>query len=163
MNLIAFTILTGVGATALTDLWGLLRRRLLGMPVPNYAHVGRWIGHMRHGRFRHEAIAQAAPVRHEAALGWTAHYVIGVAYAALLPAVWGSGWFCAPTPAPALTVGIATVLAPFLLMQPGMGAGLFARRTPRPAVARLHSLAMHAVFGAGLYLSALALQAGCTT
>jgi hypothetical protein len=43
-------------------------------------------------------------------------------------------------------------------MQPAMGAGLAARRTPRPQAARLHSLAMHVVFGLGLYASALALH-----
>ena len=51
-------------------------------------------------------------------------------------------------------VGIGTVLAPFLLMQPGMGAGIAARRNPRPAVARMHSLVTHAMFGLGLYVAA---------
>lgn len=41
--------------------------------------------------------------------------------------------------------------APFLLMQPGMGAGIAASRTPRPTIARLHSLLTHAIFGLGLY------------
>jgi hypothetical protein len=47
------------------------------------------------------------------------------------------------------------VAAPFFLMQPGMGAGIAASRTPRPAAARLHSLINHAVFGLGLYLAAV--------
>lgn len=158
MELLACTVLVGVGATAAMDAWGLVRRRLLGVPLANYGHVGRWIGHMRHGRFRHEAIARATPVGHEAAIGWTAHYLIGIAFAALLPALAGAGWFRDPTPGPALAVGLATVLAPFLLMQPGMGAGLAARRTPRPNIARLHSLATHAVFGLGLYASAWSLR-----
>ena len=59
----------------------------------------------------------------------------------------------------ALLVGVVTVAAPFLLMQPGMGAGIAASRTPRPAIARVHSLLNHLAFGAGLYLSALLLQA----
>ncbi|MEW6332336.1 MAG: DUF2938 family protein, partial [Pseudomonadota bacterium] len=41
--------------------------------------------------------------------------------------------------------------APFLVMQPGMGAGIAARRTPRPAAARVQSLVTHAIFGLGLY------------
>ena len=49
--------------------------------------------------------------------------------------------------------------APFLLMQPGMGAGIAASRTPRPAAARLHSLVMHAMFGLGLYAAGLAISA----
>jgi nitrous oxidase accessory protein NosD len=41
-------------------------------------------------------------------------------------------------------------------MQPGMGAGIAASRTPKPAVARINSLLTHATFGLGLYLAALA-------
>jgi Protein of unknown function (DUF2938) len=52
---------------------------------------------------------------------------------------------------PALLVGIGTVAAPFLLMQPGMGAGIAASRTPRPAAARVQSLLTHFIFGVGLY------------
>jgi len=155
------TLLAGVGATALTDAWALARRRLLGVPPPRWDHVGRWIGHMRHGRFRHAAIGSATPVARETTIGWGAHYLIGMSFAALLWLVAGSGWFSDPTPGPALAVGIATVLAPFLLMQPGMGAGLAARLAPRPGMARLHSLATHAVFGLGLYLAALLLRPLC--
>jgi hypothetical protein len=53
-----------------------------------------------------------------------------------------------------LIVGIVTVAAPFLVMQPAMGAGLAARRTPKPNAARVQSLVNHAVFGVGLYASA---------
>jgi hypothetical protein len=59
---------------------------------------------------------------------------------------------------PALTVGLLTVAAPFLVMQPAMGAGLAARRTPNPNMSRLRSLATHGVFGAGLYGSAKVLE-----
>lgn len=163
MELLTNTVLVGAGATAVMDLWVLGRRHLLGVPVPSYGHVGRWLGHMRRGCFRHRAIAQAAPIRHEAALGWTVHYLVGIAFAALLPLLWGTAWFRQPAVGPALTVGLGTVLAPFLLMQPGMGAGFFARRTPRPAMARLHSLATHASFGLGLYLAAWVLRAFCPT
>lgn len=158
MDTLACMLLAGIGATALTDAWALARRRLLGVPLPRWGHVGRWLAHMRFGRFRHAAIDRAMPVAHEAAIGWAAHYLIGMAFALLLRVVAGPGWFAAPTPGPALAVGLATVLAPFLLMQPGMGAGLAARLAPRPAVARLQSLATHAVFGLGLYFAALLLQ-----
>lgn len=159
MDPMAATVFVGAGATALMDFWSLVRRRLLGVALPDYGLVGRWIGHMRHGRFRHDAIGRAAPVRGEAILGWSAHYLIGIAYAALLPLLWGAAWWREPTAGPALAVGLGTVFAPFLLMQPGMGAGFFASRTPQPAMARFHSIATHAVFGLGLYLAALGLRA----
>ncbi|MFA7585624.1 MAG: DUF2938 domain-containing protein [Novosphingobium sp.] len=153
MGYLVSTFLVGVGATAVTDVWAIARKRLLGVAPPNYGLVGRWIAHMPRGRFRHDAIAAAEPVQGEGLIGWTAHYLIGIAFAAILPAVWGVEWFRHPTLGPALLVGIGTVAAPFLVLQPGMGAGLAARRTPHPAAARLHSLVMHAFFGLGLYLA----------
>ena len=51
---------------------------------------------------------------------------------------------------------LVTVAAPLFLMQPGMGMGIAASKTPNPNAVRLRSLVTHAVFGAGLYLSALA-------
>jgi hypothetical protein len=39
-------------------------------------------------------------------------------------------------------------------MQPGMGAGIAASRTPRPVAARMQSLLTHIIFGLGLYASA---------
>ena len=151
MDLLAVTMLVGVGATAATDLWAIARKRLFGLAPPDYGLVGRWLAHMTRGRFRHDAIARAPAVRGERALGWAAHYGTGIAFAALLPALFGPAWLREPTPGPALLVGVVTVAAPFLLMQPGMGAGLAASRTPRPSFARLQSLVTHTVFGLGLY------------
>ena len=153
MDYLASTFLIGAGATAATDLWAIARRRLLGVPAPNYGLVGRWLAHMPRGRFRHDSIAAAAPVGGERLVGWTAHYLIGIAFAAILPVVWGPEWIRNPTLGPALAVGIGTVAAPFLVMQPGMGAGIAASRTPRPAAARLQSVLMHAIFGLGLYVA----------
>lgn len=153
MNNLVCALVMGVGATAAVDLWSIARRRIFGIPLPDYGLVGRWFAHLARGRFRHESIARSAAVRGEDVIGWVAHYVIGVAFAALLLAVWGLAWVRDPTIGPALLVGIGTVLAPFLVMQPGMGAGVAARRTPRPAAARVQSLVTHTVFGLGLYAS----------
>ncbi len=71
----------GVGATLATDLWAIARGRLLGVPAPDWGLVGRWLGHMARGRFRHERIAAAEPLRGERVIGWTAHYLIGIAFA----------------------------------------------------------------------------------
>lgn len=151
MDYLVSTLITGLGATLVMDLWGLVRRPLLGIPAPDYGLVGRWLAHMSRGRFRHDSIAKSAPVRGEQLLGWTAHYLTGIAFAAVLTGIWGPAWIRHPTVGPALIVGIGTVAAPFLLVQPGMGAGIAASRTPRPAAARTQSLVTHAVFGLGLY------------
>jgi hypothetical protein len=148
------TWVIGIGATAVIDAWALLRRRLFGIPLPDYGLVGRWIAHLARGRLRHEAIARVPAVRGERLIGWTAHYATGVCFAAILLGVAGAAWLQHPTLLPALLVGIATVAVPFLVMQPAMGAGIAASRTPRPAAARLQSVLTHAVFGVGLFLSA---------
>ena len=145
----------GVGATAVMDVWAVALKRFWCIPSLNYAMVGRWLGHLPRGTFSHTAIGQAAPVRDEAVLGWTAHYAIGVLFAAVLLALAGQEWVEAPTFAPALLAGVLSVAAPFCILQPGMGAGLAASKTPRPNAARVRSLMAHTAFGIGLYLAAL--------
>jgi hypothetical protein len=159
MELVASSMLIGAGATALVDLWALARRGLFGSPLPDYGLVGRWIAWLPRGRFRHQPIGATPPERSERLIGWAAHYGIGVAFATTLVGLMGGEWLARPTLVPALLFGIATVAAPFLLMQPGMGAGIAASRTPRPGAARLQSLITHAVFGFGLYATARVLSA----
>lgn len=156
MKEVLLVFLVGMGATAVMDAWSWLRLRLFGVALPNYALVGRWIAHFGDGTFRHASIASAAPRRFERAIGWAAHYLIGAGFAAVLALVAGLEWFRAPTLMPALLVGVATVAAPFLVMQPAMGSGVAASRTPNPRAARLQSLATHASFGIGLYVAGLA-------
>ena len=158
MDYAGSALFIGAGATLTTDLWAIARGRLFGVPAPDWGLVGRWLGHMARGRFRHERIATAEPVRGERVIGWTAHYLIGITFAGGLLAICGLEWTRQPALAPALAFGIATVAAPFLLMQPGMGAGIAASRTPRPNFARLQSLVTHAVFGLGLYAAGLVLK-----
>jgi hypothetical protein len=151
MNYLVCTLLIGAGATVVMDIWAVARKRLLGIPSLDYALVGRWLVHAMRGRFQHDRIAASPAVPRERAIGWTAHYLIGIAFAAVLLAIWGLDWARHPTIGPALIVGIGSVAAPFLVMQPGMGAGIAASRTPRPSAARLQSIVTHAIFGLGLY------------
>ena len=151
---IGSVVLTGVGATLVTDLWCLVRQRVFAVPFPNYAFVGRWIAHMARGRIVHDSIAAAAPINGERAMGWIIHYLIGITFAFVLSVTVGSQWFQQPTALPAILVGIGAVVAPFFVMQPAMGAGIAASRTPRPSAARFHSLVMHTIFGIGLYVAA---------
>ncbi len=160
MTLMISVLVLGIGATLVMDLWGLVRRALFGVPTPDYRLVGRWLAHMRHGQFVHRPIAASAPVAGESLLGWAFHYTVGIAFAALLVGLEGRAWMAQPTLLPALAVGLATVVAPLLLLQPGMGTGIAASKVPRPWHARFHSVVTHLVFGAGLYLSALMLASG---
>ena len=151
-------VLVGVGATAFVDLWSIVRARLFDVPAPNFAMVGRWFAYFPRGRFRHDSIAATPALPGERLIGWVAHYLIGIAFAALLVGLVDREWLEQPRLGPALLVGVATVVFPLLVMQPGMGAGIAASRTPNPGAARLHSIVTHAMFGLGLYLASLAVR-----
>lgn len=151
MTVLLYSVAIGAGATLLIDLWAVTRAALFDVPTPNYGLVGRWLIGIMHGEFRLDVRTAARPAAHERACGWIAHYLIGVYFAMVLLLSSGPAWLDQPTLAPAMIVGIGTVAAPFLLMQPGMGAGLAASRTRNPWSARLQSLITHSIFGIGLY------------
>lgn len=149
---------TGVGATIVLDIWSQAARRF-GVTPSNWGMVGRWIGHMPGGRFIHNNIAAAPPIAGERAIGWSAHYVIGVFYAAVLLGIMGVGWARQPTLLPALIFGWATMAAPFFIMQPAMGGGIASSKAPNPNAARLKTLLSHTVYGLGLFATALVVSA----
>ncbi|WP_075258219.1 DUF2938 domain-containing protein [Herbaspirillum camelliae] len=153
----ARVVLIGVGATLVMDLWTALLKAL-GAATLNYALVGRWAGHLLQGQLAHASIGKAAPIRGELPLGWAIHYGVGIAFAVLLVLLCGTGWLSDPTWEAALVVGVATIVFPLFVMQPAMGAGIAGSRTPAPFKNGLRSLATHAVFGSGLYLSAAVLK-----
>ena len=148
---------TGIGATAVLDIW-LFALQRAGVQTLPMSLIGRWIGYVAQGRPLQPAIRQARPIAGESALGWLFHYGVGVVFAAILVSLAGSDWIRSPTLLPAVALGIFTVAMPLLVMQPAMGAGFAASRTPKPILNCLKSVANHAVFGCGLYLSAAAVS-----
>ncbi|BET95671.1 DUF2938 domain-containing protein [Xenorhabdus taiwanensis] len=157
LEFIVYSVLVGTGATVFMDLWAVFIKRYFGIPSLNYSMVGRWIGHIPKGKFIHTSILQAEPMKGETGIGWFAHYLIGIIFAGLLLFIYGLDWARNPTFLPALMIGIVTVVAPFFIMQPGMGMGIAASKTPAPNTTRLRSLMAHASYGVGLYLAALLL------
>jgi hypothetical protein len=156
VTLLLATIFIGVGTTLFFDLWcwGLCKAQ--GVDVPDWRLAGRWFGHVAQGRLLHDDMAAARPIANEQTIGWIGHYAIGVLYAAVLVAWQGQTWLHSPTLAPALFIGIVTVLAGWLIMSPGMGNGIAASRAPAPWKTRGLQLLAHAVFGIGLWVCALA-------
>lgn len=158
---LSIQILTiGLGATALMDLWLVMIKRL-GLPTQSFALVGRWLGHVIKGNWHNPSIAKSPPVRGELELGWIAHYTLGVLFAMLLVLLLGQEWLKAPTPLPAVIFGLLTVLIPWLIVQPAMGAGVMSSKTQHPLKSCIRNLLNHAVFGFGLYVSALLYQVLC--
>jgi hypothetical protein len=150
---ISRVILIGCGATLVMDIWLMFLKRV-GIQTLNFALIGRWVGLLARGQFAHESIARATPVVHETLLGWLTHYAVGIVFAGLLIGIAGTAWLAAPSPGIAFLTGIATVAFPLFIMQPAMGMGIAASKTPAPFRNCLRSVINHSVFGLGLYLSA---------
>jgi hypothetical protein len=151
-------ILIGLGATLTFDLWALLLKYVIKLTPSNFCLVGRWLRYMPEGTFRHSNIASAPTKSAECAVGWIAHYMIGITFAVTFVAFVGNNWLQHPTLIPAITFGMVTVGAPFLIMQPAFGLGVAASKTSNPMQTRLRSLMNHTAFGLGLYLFGLLLS-----
>ena len=156
-ELVVKAALIGIGGTIVLDLWALFTARVMGLPATNWAMVGRWFGNMPRGQLVQGTMTTAKPVTGELAIGWMAHYAIGIFYGLLLPAFWGRDWLDRPTLLPAMILAWVLLVAPWFMMMPGMGMGIAGSRTPRPTITRLRSAMNHSVFGLGMYATAIAL------
>ena len=154
LALVIGATLVGIGATLVMDLWNLFLKAAFGIPSLDLCLLGRWVGHMPAGTFRHERITGASPKEGECLVGRAAHYGIGVGLASALALLTSGDSLLRPALLPALLFGLVTVVFPFLLMQPALGLGVASSRTPDPARARLKSLMCHAAFGFGLFVAA---------
>lgn len=150
---IGFSVVLGVGATFLGDVWGQLVRIATGIAPLDWRLVGCWLGHMPH-RFFHDNIGTAPPIPGEKVLGWSAHYATGIFLAAAMLGLFGLDWLASPDALWALAFGLATVALPFFILQPALGAGVAAQRTPNPSRARVMSVLTHCAFGLDLWVCA---------
>lgn len=158
MELLWASVLIGIGATVSMDVWAIFLKSAFGLPPPNWGLVGRWFAHLPKGRVFHDDIVQAAPVANETAIGWIAHYVIGILYAGILVFWGGKAWLAAPTFLPAWILGMVTIGAGWFLLQPGMGAGWMASKRPNAMKIRALNIVAHTVFALGLYGTALLIR-----
>jgi hypothetical protein len=149
------TVLIGIGATLVFDLWAFFLKHAFKVTPSNFCLVGRWLRTMPEGIFRHSNIATTPMKSAECTAGWIAHYMTGIMFAAAFLVLVGKNWLQHPTLTPAMLFGVVTVLAPFFIMQPAFGLGFAAAKASNPTQARLRSLMNHIVFGVGLYLFAL--------
>jgi hypothetical protein len=149
----------GVGATIAMDIWAFILAQFPGESLPNWAPVGRWFFHLPRGTVFHPDIGAAEPYRRELALGWICHYLVGILYGIILVLIMGQGWLDQPTFLPAWIFAIITIAAGWFLLQPGLGIGWAASKTPNPTKVRILGLVAHSFFGAGLYVTALILSA----
>lgn len=123
MPLVLSGVLLGLGATVLMDLWQQVFGRLPGQAPPNWRPVGRWFWHLKDGVVFHDPIGAAAPSPNDLAIGWAAHYAVGILYGVAFALIAGPGWLAAPTFWPAWVFAIVTLAAGWFLLQPGMASG----------------------------------------
>ncbi|MGL4637176.1 MAG: DUF2938 domain-containing protein [Beijerinckiaceae bacterium] len=154
MELVWRSIVVGIGATVILDLWALLLNRLFGFGLPNWAMVGRWVAHWRNGIFAHNDIAAASPAPAELATGWIFHYLVGIAFAMATYMLGGAVWAKAPTLPIPMFVGVITVGFGWFVLQPALGAGMAASRKPDATRIRILNIVGHIVFGLGMWLAA---------
>ena len=157
LGLIAQGVLLGIGGNILFDIWQRVYALATGAPPPNWGPVGRWFWHLRDGVVFHDDIAKAAPYEHELALGWIGHYAVAIVYGVVFALLVGPAWFAAPSFLPAWLFALVTVGFGWFLLQPGLGIGWAASKTPNPTKVRVLNLVGHTVFGVGLWLTGLIL------
>ena len=148
----------GIGATIVMDLWNLFLKRAFGIPSLDFCLLGRWLRSLPRGILGHASIAALPRKPLECPLGWGAHYAVGVMFGLAFTLLVSGDWLARPTLLPAMLYGIGTAVFPFFILQPVLGLGFAASRTPKPAQARLKTLATHTVFGIGLYACGLGMS-----
>jgi len=113
--------------------------------------IGRWIGYLLRGKFRHTDILQTPPLRGELVLGLAAHYSIGIVltliYLGLLVVTHAT-----PTVLSAILYGTATTVLPWFLMFPLQGMGWLGWNASADAHLARASLFNHIIFGLAIAL-----------
>ncbi len=151
-------ILIGIGGTLIMDAWAWVQKKVFGIPSLDYALVARWLVLIPRGKLVHNPIMATPKVRGENVLGWVLHYLIGVVFAVVHLLILGESWLIEPSITPALFTGLVTLVFPFYVIQPCLGFGVAASKTPKPWRARGLSLLAHSAYGVGLFLSTLVLR-----
>ncbi|WP_349295478.1 DUF2938 family protein (plasmid) [Thioclava sp. 'Guangxiensis'] len=158
-DIVLFTLVVGIGSTIALDLWGVFTGKIGWMPGTHWPSVGRWIQGLPAGRLVFDGSDTRPFTSSEAATGWIFHYLIGLGYALVIPLVWGTDFIAAPTFLPFFWIGIViSTLAGLVILMPGMGGGVFARKLPNTAGMIAYVLVAHVVFAIAQYLLALMLS-----
>ena len=146
-------LIVGVLATVTMDVVAVIALRLgiagRGPRRTGPDLIGRWIGYLLRGRFRHTDILQTPPLPGELVLGLAAHYLIGIMltlmYLGLVVVA-----HARPTALSAILYGTATTVLPWFLMFPSQGMGWLGWDAPDDAHLARASLFNHIIFGLGI-------------
>ncbi len=141
-------MLVSVLSVAAIDVWQRLFYKLGGLPQTNWKLIGRWLLVLLRERIVfNKSLSNTPAIAGEAAAGWVLHYAVGGVYVLFYYVLWKHVSLLTPTLSDGLVFGIISVVVPWFFFMPAMGAGLFARHTPRPLYACTAALVTHSVFG----------------
>jgi len=148
-------VIVGILSTVTMDAVAVIALRLgIAGPGPRRTGpdlIGRWIGYLLQGKFKHTDILQTPPLRGELPLGFAAHYSIGIGltlvYFVLLAVAQAK-----PTALSGILYGTATTVLPWFVMFPSQGMGWLGRDAPGNAHLARVSLFNHIIFGLGIAL-----------
>ena len=151
MDSVILVLVSGIIATWAIDIWAFFISTVIGQPTTNWGTVGQWLRQIFIGEFVLSSSTNTTPTTFEYVLGWAFHYIVGIVYAALYFLVVLVSLEISPSLLSALIFGVATVLAPWFILQPGLGYGVMASKTINPNKVRFLNLLTHTIFGATLY------------
>ncbi|OTG86778.1 hypothetical protein B9T31_07250 [Acinetobacter sp. ANC 4558] len=144
------TIAIGILATIFMDIFSILNQKIFKIIPLNYALIGRWVLSWKNFKFSHNTILNTSAIKHELCVGWLIHYATGIGWTYL--------YFISSTYfnyeinlLNTLIFALITTLFPFIILQPVLGFGIFAQKTPNPLKSIRNSLIAHSLFGLGLY------------
>tara|TARA_B110000879_G_scaffold180406_1_gene237032 strand:- start:6189 stop:6740 length:552 start_codon:yes stop_codon:yes gene_type:complete len=153
MQFITQAIVIGVAATLAIDMWAVILRTAFNLPTTNWGMVGRWFAYLPRGQFMHRPIGSSKPIKYEHLIGWLAHYAVGIGYAYCYLILVFYVLKDQPSLISAISYGVFTLIAPWLVLQPALGLGLFAKRAESPSTVRAINISIHLIFGAVLYFA----------
>lgn len=140
-------ILVGIVATLVLDVVaaGGIAAGVFRMPA-----FGRWFLYFLRGRFHHDDIETAAPIRGEGGLTLPLHYLAGMGLVAVYLLLLDAMSLGAGSLPLATLYGLATSLIPLFVMLPSMGYGWLGLRGVGNTFWLRQILAMHLGYGVGI-------------
>lgn len=155
INIINY-ILAGIFATAIIDISGILLNKIFGLPKTEWRFIGRWVFYMKDMKFTHGMnnghISRYSIAKNELLIGWIFHYMVGVLFSVIYFIGETKLLGYVPNIVSATIFGIFTLVAPWFIMSPCLGNGVFFKKHPRKKLMRILSTLSHITFGQSLYL-----------
>lgn len=152
MLLIVQSILIGLFSTVFMDVITWILEKLFKIKPLNYALIGRWFLYWKEKKFTHKTIVHSSPRLGESKWGWGIHYLTGIIWV-IFYLILNEVYLFNSSFISILIFSLCTTLVPFIIIQPALGFGFFAKKTPNQLISIRNSLLAHIAFGSGIYLS----------